>query len=261
MKPSETSATRSWRKRRQNSCQRRARGDLAADVEELQPAARGRAESQRRRRSSFASLSAAGCMSRLRALFDAPNLLRSTARLTATPSRRDVRAARLAGSSAYSSRMNTLFDATIPAERLAEIARAAIAAVRGDAPARAAGGARAPAQPRGVRRPGAPARRGLGAAHGDRAGAAALDGPLRAAGLGQDDARADRRRALAGGLRGAQRGAGRARRGARGDRARRATARRARRHARRSSSSTRSTASTRPSRTRCCRPSRTGWSR
>ena len=39
-------------------------------------------------------------------------------------------------------------------------------------------------------------------------------------GLGQDDARADRRRALAGGLRGAERGAGRPRRGARGDRAR-----------------------------------------
>ena len=41
-------------------------------------------------------------------------------------------------------------------------------------------------------------------------------------GLGQDDARADDRRALAGRLRGAERRAGRPRRGARGDRARRA---------------------------------------
>ena len=79
-----------------------------------------------------------------------------------------------------------------------------------------------PRTPRRVRRPVAPARRGLGAAHGDRAGPAALDGALRAARVGQDDARADRRRALAGGVRGAERRAGRARRGARGDRARRA---------------------------------------
>ena len=86
------------------------------------------------------------------------------------------------------------------------------------------GRAHAPAQPRRVRRPGAPARRRLGAAQRDRARAAALDGALRAARLGQDDARAAGRRALAGGLRGAQRRAGRARGGARGDRARRAPA-------------------------------------
>ena len=78
-----------------------------------------------------------------------------------------------------------------------------------------------PRTPRGVRRPVAPARRRLGAAHGDRAGAPPLDGALRAARLGQDDARADGRRALAGGLRGAERRCGRARGGARGDRARR----------------------------------------
>ena len=55
---------------------------------------------------------------------------------------------------------------------------------------------RAPATPvagRG-RRPGAPAGRGLGAARRHRAGPAALDDPLRAAGLGQDDAGPDRGR-------------------------------------------------------------------
>ena len=87
-------------------------------------------------------------------------------------------------------------------------------------------------------------------------GRAALDDPLRAAGHGQDDARADDRRARRRRLRGALRRPGRAGRGARGDRARpRAAPRRARA---RSSSSTRSTASTRPSRTRCCPRSRTG---
>ena len=119
----------------------------------------------------------------------------------------------------------------------------------------AAGRAHAPAQPRGVRRAVAPARRGLGAAHRDRAGPSALDGPVRAAGVGQDDARADGRRALAGGVRGAERGAGGARGGARGDRARRPPPR-GQRRPRPCSSSTRSTASTRPSRTRCCRRSR-----
>ncbi len=77
-------------------------------------------------------------------------------------------------------------------------------------------------------------------------------------GIGQDDARADGGRALAGGVRGAERGAGRARRGARRDRARRPPPRTASRRTHGASSSTRSTASTRPSRTRCCRPSRTG---
>ena len=51
-------------------------------------------------------------------------------------------------------------------------------------------------------------------------GQPALDGALRTARLGQDDARADRRRALGGGLRGAERRAGGPRGGARGDRAR-----------------------------------------
>ena len=88
-------------------------------------------------------------------------------------------------------------------------------------------------------------------AHRDRAGAPALDGPVRAAGLGQDDDRADRRDRRARGVRGAQRRRGRPRRGARGARARRRTGARAP-ASRRSSSSTRSTASTRPSRTRCC---------
>ena len=79
-----------------------------------------------------------------------------------------------------------------------------------------------------VRRPGAPARRGLGAAHRDRVRPAALDGPLRPAGDRQDDARADDRRARRRRVRGALRGQRRAAGGARGDRAgARAPARRA----------------------------------
>ena len=58
-------------------------------------------------------------------------------------------------------------------------------------------------------------------AHRDRAGAPALDGPLRAPGLGQDDDRADRRDGRARRVRGAQRRRGRAPRGAQGARARR----------------------------------------
>ena len=64
---------------------------------------------------------------------------------------------------------------------------------------------------RRVRRPGAPARARLGAAHGDRGGPAALDDPLRAARHRQDHARAAARRERAGGVRG---GVGRQRRAA-----------------------------------------------
>src|SRR5215210_5603041 len=53
----------------------------------------------------------------------------------------------------------------------------------------------APAHARGVRGPGASARRGLGAANVARIRPAALHDPLRAARDGQDDARAARRRA------------------------------------------------------------------
>ena len=117
----------------------------------------------------------------------------------------------------------------------------------------------AAAHARRLRRPGAPARRGLGAADRDRVRAAALDGPVRTARHGQDDARADDRRARGRRVRGAVRRQRRPARGARGDRAgARAATRRPRR---RSSSSTRSTASTRRSRTRCCPPSRRGSSR
>ena len=81
----------------------------------------------------------------------------------------------------------------------------------------AAGGADAPADARGVRRPAAPARAVIGAADRDPVRRAALDDPVRAAGHGQDDAGADaggvRRRRV----RGAVRGPGRPRRGARGD--------------------------------------------
>ena len=56
---------------------------------------------------------------------------------------------------------------------------------------------------------------GTVAARRDRARPPALDGPLRAARLRQDDARADRRRRRRRRLRGAERGRGRARRGAR----------------------------------------------
>ena len=76
-----------------------------------------------------------------------------------------------------------------------------------------------PARPRRARRPGAPARRGLGAARRDRVGRAALGDPLRPAGHRQDDARADHRRSRRRRLRG---GVGRQRRpgrGAGGDRA------------------------------------------
>ena len=104
------------------------------------------------------------------------------------------------------------------------------------------------------RRPGAPARRGLGAAHRHRAGPAALDDPLRAAGLGQDDAGADRGRGGPRRAGGAQRRRGRARR--RCARCSSAPSTAGSWPSRRSSSSTRSTASTRPSRTRCCRRSR-----
>ena len=104
--------------------------------------------------------------------------------------------------------------------------------------------------------PGAAAGAGLGAAARDRGGPPALDDPARAAGVGQDDAGAPGRPRLGCGARGGERGGGGPRRGARGDRARpRAAAQPA---AGRCSSSTRSTASTRPSRTRCCRRSRTG---
>ncbi len=86
------------------------------------------------------------------------------------------------------------------------------------------GGADAPGGAAGVRRAGSPARRGLGSAHGDRAGPTALDGAVRAAGLGQDDAGADGGEQLGRGVRGAERGAGRSCGGARGDRAGRAPA-------------------------------------
>src|SRR5829696_3129749 len=58
---------------------------------------------------------------------------------------------------------------------------------------RAAGRADASAPARGVRRAGAPTGRGLRAAHRARVRRAALDGALRAAGHGQDDAGAARR--------------------------------------------------------------------
>src|SRR4051794_3588270 len=77
----------------------------------------------------------------------------------------------------------------------------------------------APADARGVRRTGAPARRGLGAADFAGVRPSAFDGPLRAAGHGQDDARAACGGARRGGLRGALGGQRRARRGAGGDRA------------------------------------------
>ena len=60
---------------------------------------------------------------------------------------------------------------------------------------------------------------GLGAAHGDRGGAAALDDPVRAAGQRQDHARPDRRRPCRRGVRGGERRERRPRRGAGGDRA------------------------------------------
>src|SRR3954454_15344299 len=84
---------------------------------------------------------------------------------------------------------------------------------------RPAGRADAPADARGVRGAGAPARRGLGAAHLARVRPPALDGALRPAGDRQDDARAARGGARGGGLRGALGGQRRARRGAGGDRA------------------------------------------
>src|ERR1700722_1807374 len=56
-----------------------------------------------------------------------------------------------------------------------------------------AGGTRAPGDARRLRRPDASLGRWLGAANGDRAGATPLDDPLRAARHRQDDARADGR--------------------------------------------------------------------
>ena len=93
----------------------------------------------------------------------------------------------------------------------------------------AAGRAHAPRVARRVRRPGAPARRGLGAAHGDRGGPPALDDPVRAAGHRQDDARAAARGQRARGVRGGVRRQRRSRGGARGARARRAPPRHQRR--------------------------------
>ena len=111
--------------------------------------------------------------------------------------------------------MDTLFDEDPAAER------GAPSAPRGRAPpASAAGRSGAPAR---ASRSSSGSRHllgdGLGPADRDRAGPAPLDAPLRAPGVGQDDARADRRGRLRRRLRGAERGAGRARRGARGDRA------------------------------------------
>ena len=241
-----------------------------AAPEQLQRRARG---DRRRRRRGSSSVPAAGtCLSRASKLIprgtphwrcaailtcsstSAPNL--HLRRSRSATFRRCSAGGRHARCSDILTRVDTLFgdEAHPAAERTrCPTDRSPPAAASA---ATAAGGAHAPAHPRRVRRAVAPARRGLGAAHGDRAGPPALDGPLRAARLGQDDARADRRRALRRGLRGAERGAGRPRRGARGDRARaapRATTGGARRP---SCSSTRSTASTRPSRTRCCRRSR-----
>ena len=85
---------------------------------------------------------------------------------------------------------------------------------------RAASGAHAAAHAGRVRRPGAPARRGLGAAHRDRVGSAALDDPLRAARQWQDDPGPHGSGAGRSGLRGGERGAGRPSGGARGARAR-----------------------------------------
>ena len=52
MKPSETSATRSWRNRRQNSCSGERAGDIAAAVEELERIRPRTAAAQQRRCSS-----------------------------------------------------------------------------------------------------------------------------------------------------------------------------------------------------------------
>ena len=74
-----------------------------------------------------------------------------------------------------------------------------------DAGSRAAGAAAAAALARRVRRPGAGARRALGAAARDRGGPGRLGDPLRAARDRQDDARPDRRRDDRRGVRGALR--------------------------------------------------------
>ena len=94
----------------------------------------------------------------------------------------------------------------------------------GSANRRSAGGGApagpdAPALARGACRPGAPARRGLGAARGDRDRRAALGDPLRAAGLREDHPGADHRHRVPRGLRGGLGGQRRAGRGPGRDRA------------------------------------------
>src|SRR5271163_50779 len=204
MKASDASATRSRRKRRQNICRGERAANSPAMSSELSPPT-GEGSSS----GPPMLMPAAPPRGRLRADLRGTRLLYIRRPQAGNlPTRRSVLA-----HEQYSSDGHAFRGGPWPA---------AGRAPAGPARARARPAARGKGQthePRGLRRPIPSPRRGVRAAGGDRTGKPPLDGAVRAAGLGQDDARADRGRALRGGLRGAERGAGRARGGARGDRA------------------------------------------